>query len=109
MLYVDPYVKDTFRKNQPEGRWPYIRLDQNENPDGVPQWLFDQVMKDITPATLGMYPEEGIVIEKYAKLVGVKSENVTITDGSVVAMGYLVHVFGKPGSNLVVVNPTFNM
>ena len=109
MVYVDPYVKDTFRKNQPEGRWPYIRLDQNENPDGVPRWLFDQVMKGITPETLAMYPEEGPVIQKYAKLVGVKPENVTITDGSVVAMGYLIHVFGKPGSNLVVVNPTFNM
>ena len=109
MLYVDPYVKDTFRKNQPEGRWPYIRLDQNENPDGVPQWLFDQVMKDITPATLAMYPEEGPVVEKYAKLVGVGPENITLTDGSVVAMGYLLHVFGKPGRNLVVVNPTFNM
>lgn len=109
MLYVDPYVKDTFRKNQPEGRWPYIRLDQNENPDGVPQWLFDQVMKDITPATLAMYPEEGPVVEKYAKLVGVGPVNITLTDGSVVAMGYLLHVFGKPGRNLVVVNPTFNM
>ena len=109
MPYVDPYVKDTFRKNQPEGRWPYIRLDQNENPDGLPRWLFDRVMKDITPETLAMYPEEGKVIEKYAKLVGVQSNNVTITDGSVVAMGYLIHVFGRPGSNLVVVNPTFNM
>ncbi len=109
MLYVDPYVKETFRKNQPEGRWPYVRLDQNENPDGVPQWLFDSVMKDITPATLAMYPEEGPVVEKYAKLVGVGPENVTLTDGSVVGMGYLLHVFGRPGRNLVVVNPTFNM
>ena len=109
MVYVDPFVKETFRKNQPEGRKPFIRLDQNENPDGVPKWLFDNVMKDITPETLAMYPEEGTVIEKYAKLVGVGPENVTITDGSVVAMGYLIHVFGKPGKNLVVVNPTFNM
>ena len=105
MLYVDQYVKDTFRKNQPEGRWPYIRLDQNENPDGVPEWLFDIAMKDVTPKTLAMYPEEGPVVEKYSKLVGVDPENVTLTDGSVVAMGYLIHVFGRPGSNLVVVNP----
>ncbi len=109
MVYVDQYVKETFRKNQPEGRRPYIRLDQNENPDGVPKWLFDKAMKDITPETLAMYPEEGPVIEKYAKLVDVAPENVTITDGSVVAMGYLIHVFGRPGRNLVVVNPTFNM
>lgn len=109
MLYVDQYVKDTFRKNQPEGRWSYVRLDQNENPDGVPRWLFDIAMKDVTPETLAMYPEEGPVVQKYSKLVGVNPENVTLTDGSVVAMGYLIHVFGRPGRNLVVVNPTFNM
>lgn len=109
MVYVDKYVKETVRKNQPEGRWPYIRLDQNENPDGVPQWLFDEVMKDITPATLAMYPEEGEFVRKYASLVGVPPECVTITDGSVVAMGYILHVFGQPGKNLIVVNPTFNM
>ena len=108
-MYVDKYVKETARKNQPEGRWPYIRLDQNENPDGVPQWLFDEVMKDVTPSTLAMYPEEGNFVRKYAGLVGVPPECVTITDGSVVAMGYMIHVFGQPGKNLIVVNPTFNM
>ena len=65
MLYVDPYVKDTFRKNQPEGREGFIRLEQNENPDGLPRWLFDDVMSRITPATLSMYPEEGPLVHKY--------------------------------------------
>jgi len=62
MLYVDPYVRDTFRKNQPEGRNGYIRLDQNENPDGLPRWFFDEVMKEITPSFLAMYPEEGPLV-----------------------------------------------
>lgn len=109
MLYVDPYVKDTFRKNQPEGREGFIRLDQNENPDGLPRWLFDDVMSRITPATLSMYPEEGPLVHKYADMVGIDPENVTLTDGSLIGMGYLVHVFGQPGKNLVVVKPTFNM
>ena len=109
MLYVDPYVKNTFRKSQPEGRKTFIRLDQNENPDGLPKWFFDKVMKEITPETLSMYPEEGVLVEKYADMIGVKPTNVTLTDGSLIGMGYLIHVFGKPGKNLVVVKPTFNM
>lgn len=109
VIYVDPNVKDTYRVNQPEGRGVFTRLDQNENQDGVPQWLFDMVMKDVTPATLAMYPEEISVTEKYAKLIGVRPENVTLTDGSVVGMGYLIRVFGEPGKNLLAVNPTFGM
>lgn len=84
-------------------------MDQNENPDGLPKWLFDDVMSRITPATLSMYPEEGPLVHKYAEMVGVDAENVTLTDGSLVGMGYLIHVFGEPGKNLVVVKPTFNM
>lgn len=109
MLYVDPNVKRTFRKSQPEGRAPFVRLDQNENPDGVPEWLFDEAMSQITPATLSMYPEEGPLHRKYAKLLGLGEENVCLTDGSLVGMGYLVKVFGEPGKDIVFVNPTFNM
>ena len=79
MLYVDPYVKNTFRKSQPEGRKTFIRLDQNENPDGLPKWFFDKVMKEITPETLSMYPEEGVLVEKYADMIGVKPTNVTLS------------------------------
>ena len=109
MVYVDPYVKSAFRKKQPEGRGGFIRLDQNENPDGLPRWLFDEVMKGITPEMLGMYPEEGPFIEKYSKMMGISPSQMTITDGSVVAMGYMMKVFGEPGKDLVVVRPTFNM
>ena len=35
MYYVNPVIKDFLRTNQPEDRGSYIRLDQNENPEGV--------------------------------------------------------------------------
>lgn len=109
MYYVDPIIKNLFRYNQAEGRAKYIRLDQNENPDGVPKWLFDEVMEKITPEYLSLYPEEIIFREKYAKLLGINSDEVTFTDGSVVAMNYVVRTFGQPGKNLVCVTPTFGM
>ena len=34
MYYVDPKIKELYRVSQPEGRAAYLRLDQNENPDG---------------------------------------------------------------------------
>lgn len=109
MYYVDPIIKELYRYNQGEGRAKYIRLDQNENPDGVPQWLFDEVMKTITPSYLSMYPEEIEFREKYAKLLGIDFDEVTFTDGSVVAMNYVIRTFGEPGKNLICVTPTFGM
>ena len=60
----------------------YIRLDQNENPDGVPQWLFESVMDRVTPEFLSIYPEETVPTMKYARMLGLEKEKVTFTDGA---------------------------
>lgn len=109
MHYVDPIIKKLYRVPQPEGRESFLRLDQNENPDGVPRWLFDEAMKKITPEFLSVYPEETKLTKKYAELLGLQLENVTLTDGSVVGMGYVIKVFGEPGKKLLCVTPSFGM
>ena len=109
MHYVNPIIRNTFRVPQPEGRAAYSRLDQNENPDGLPKWLFDSVMKKVTPEFLAIYPEETIPTTKYAHLLGLEKENVTLTDGSTVGMGYVIKVFGQAGKNILCVTPSFAM
>lgn len=109
MHYVNPIIKNFLRTNQPEDRAGFIRLDQNENPDGLPKWLFKKAMKKITPSYLSLYPEEIKFTTKYAHLLGLEYENVTLTDGSVVAMGYVIKVFGEKGKKLLCVTPTFGM
>lgn len=109
MYYVNPIIKDFIRTNQPEDRGGFIRLDQNENPDGVPKWLFKKAIKKITPSFLSLYPEEIRFTTKYAKMLGLEYENVTLTDGSVVGMSYVIKVFGEPGKKLLCVTPTFGM
>lgn len=109
MFYINEKIKNAYRVAQPEGRGKYIRLDQNENPDGVPKWLFDSVMEKVTPEFLSIYPEETIPTTKYAKLLGLEKENVTFTDGSVVGMGYVIKVFGEVGKDIICVTPSFAM
>lgn len=109
MIYVDETIKNTYRVPQPEGRGAYIRLDQNENPDGVPKWLFDSVMEKVTPEFLAIYPEESKPTEKYAKMLGLELNNVTLTAGSSVGMGYVIKTFGQPGKNILCVTPSFAM
>ena len=109
MIYIDERIKNTYRVPQPEGRGAFIRLDQNENPDGVPQWLFDFVMEKVTPEFLAIYPEENIPTEKYARLLGLAGENATLTAGSSVGMGYVIKTFGEPGKDILCVTPSFAM
>lgn len=109
MFYIDEIIKNTYRVPQPEGRGAYIRLDQNENPDGVPKWLFDSVMEKVTPEFLAIYPEETKPTEKYAKMLGLELNNVTLTAGSSVGMGYVIKTFGEPGKNILCVTPSFAM
>ena len=109
MYYVNPAIKNAVRVPQPEGRGKYVRLDQNENPDGLPQWLFDSAMNKVTPEYLSIYPEETIPTTKYAHLLGLEKENVTLTAGSTVGMGYVIKVFGQKDKNILCVTPSFAM
>lgn len=109
MVYVEETVKNAYRVPQPEGRGKFVRLDQNENSDGLPKWLFDSVMEKVTPEFLAIYPEETIPTTKYAKLLGLEKENVTLTAGSTVGMGYVIKVFGEPGKDILTVTPSFAM
>ncbi len=109
MIYVNENIKNTLRVPQPEGRGKYIRLDQNENPDGLPKWLYDKAMEKVTPEFLAIYPEETIPTTKYAHMLGLEKDNVTFTAGSTVGMGYVIKVFGEPGKNILTVTPSFAM
>lgn len=109
MIYANERIRNTYRVPQPEGRGAYIRLDQNENPDGVPQWLFDAAMAKVSPEFLAIYPEESVPTAKYAQLFGLQKENVTLTAGSTVGMGYVIKVFGQPGKDILCVTPSFAM
>ena len=109
MIYVSEKIKNTYRVPQPEGRGKYIRLDQNENPDGVPKWLFDAAMAKVTPEYLAIYPEESIPTAKYARMLGLEEGNATLTAGSSVGMGYVIKVFGEPGKDILCVTPSFAM
>ena len=108
-MLLDEMIKNTYRVPQPEGRGAFVRLDQNENPDGVPAWLFDSVMAKVTPAFLAIYPEETVPTTKYAHLLGLEKENVTLTAGSSVGMGYVIKTFGEPGKDIITVTPSFAM
>ena len=108
--YVDENIKNTLRIFPEQGRYDYHRFDMNENPEGLPKSFVDSVLKEITPEFLSIYPEPDRFIRKYTEYVsGLFAENVLPTNGSDMAIRYLLETFGEKGKEVVTVAPSFEM
>lgn len=109
MLYVNSDIKNTIRVFPEQGRYGMHRFDMNENPEGLPKDFVNSILREITPEFLSIYPEPDKFIKKYADFLGVESENITVTNGSDMAIRYLLEVFGEKGKEVVTVAPSFEM
>ena len=107
--YVDPFVKGCTRIFPEQGRYGYHRYDMNENPEGLPKEFVDSVLEEITPEFLSTYPEPDVFLKKYAAFIGMEYENVLTTNGSDMAIRYLLEIFCRKGKKVVTVNPSFEM
>lgn len=107
--YVNENIKNTKRVFPQQGRYDYKRYDMNENPEGLPKEFVDSVLKEITPEFLAIYPEPDKFLNKYANYIGAKYENVLATNGSDMAIRYLLETFGEKGKEVVTVAPSFEM
>ena len=108
-VHVNPYVNETVRMFPSQGRYGKLRYDMNENPEGLPKGFVDSVLTEITPEFLAIYPESDRFLRKYADFVGVKFENLMCTNGSDMAIRYLLETFGEVGKEVVTVAPSFEM
>lgn len=109
--YVNEYIKNTERIYPEQNRYDKKRYDMNENPEGLPQSFVDSVLAEITPEFLSIYPEPDGFLNKYAKFIGngVTIDNLIATNGSDMAIRYILETFGERGKDVVTVAPTFGM
>ena len=109
MYYVNEGIRDLYRVKFHEERGQVLRLDMNENPEGLPEDVFERVMRKITRGCIAMYPEKDRLTGLLAKHNGVRSEEISVTAGSDEAMRLIFQCFGQRGKKLVTVTPTFEM
>lgn len=109
MFYVNEEVKKLERISYKGSRKGYLRLDMNENPDGIPSQILEEVKGQITSEDISMYPEQAKVINLISKKLNIEEDQICLTNGSDDAIRLIVQVFGRSGSDLVTVNPTFEM
>jgi histidinol-phosphate aminotransferase len=107
--YVNEEIKQCVRVFSEEGRADYLRMDMNENPEGLPKEFVDSVLAEITPEVLATYPEPGHFCRKYAAYLGVEPEEVCAVSGSDTGIRYLMETFVEKGHKVVTVTPTFEM
>lgn len=110
-LNVNENIKNTVRVFPMQGRYEYLRYDMNENPEGLPKEFVDSVLKEITPEFLSIYPEPDKFINKYVEFVGnnLTYDNVLTTNGSDMAIRYILETFGEVDKEVVTVSPSFEM
>ena len=107
--HVNKYIKNTVRIFPEQGRYGYLRYDMNENPEGLPKEFVDSVLSEITPEFLAVYPEPDLFLKKYADYIGVTPDHLMATNGSDMAIRYLLETFGEVGKEVVTVAPSFEM
>ena len=110
-IYINPNIKKTERVFPMQGRYDYYRYDMNENPEGLPKDFVDSVVKEITPEFLSIYPEPDRFLEKYANYIGhgCSKDNLIATNGTDMAIRYILETYGEVGKDVLTVTPTFEM
>ena len=91
-----------------EGRAGKIRLDFNENTTGCGPAVLRAIAK-LTPQQFAMYPEYQAPTARIAHHLGVRTEELLLTNGGDDALRVFFDTFVEPRSHILICEPTFPM
>jgi len=91
-----------------EGRAGKIRLDFNENTAGCGAGVLRALAK-LTPQQFAMYPEYRKSTARIARHLGVRPEELLLTNGGDDALRVFFDTFVEPGTRILICEPTFPM
>lgn len=109
MYYYNPNLTDLFRTELQKTRAGYMRLDMNENPEGLPEEFVRRVCDEITPEYLAMYPETLKLTKLLNDYYQVEANQLCLTNGSDEAVRLIFETFTHPGGEVITTDPTFAM
>ena len=109
MYYLNPEVETLNRIFDQNMREPYLRLDLNENPGGLPEEFVKKVLSEITPEFVAQYPETLPFATKLAEFLNTGVENICLVNGSSEGIRNIIYAFSGPGGRIVGVTPTYAM
>ena len=109
MYYLNENVKDLNRIFDQNSREGYLRMDLNENPNGLPEEFIKEVLSDITPEFVAKYPETMEFTQMLGDMIGAKLEEICLTNGSAEAIRHVIEAYSRPGGKILSVAPSYAM
>ena len=108
MLEARESVRNLPTYHPPLGGRTGLRLDFNENTVGCSPQVLGR-LREITAEELARYPERGPVEAVVAAHLGIKPNELLLTNGVDEAIHLLCETFLEPGDEVLIVVPTFAM
>ncbi|MEA5089415.1 histidinol-phosphate transaminase [Solidesulfovibrio sp.] len=110
MIEPRPHLRALLRTGPgAPGRSRLLRLDMNENPDGLPEAFVRAALADIDGGALATYPEYAGLVDKIAASCGLDARQVFLANGSDAAIKALFEAYVAPGDTVLLTDPTFAM
>lgn len=112
MIKVRENLKNIRRTAHDTGildRSDFLRLDMNENPDGLPKDFIQTVLSQVTPEYLSMYPDQRKASKVIAQFYNLFPENILLCNGSDGGIKLVFETYLERGNNIVLTDPTFAM
>lgn len=109
MYYVNEDVKNLNRIFDQNSRENYLRTDLNENPGGLPEDFIREVLSSVDQEMISKYPETAEFQSYLADYIGVKPEQICLTNGSAEAIRHIFEAYSRPGGKIVSVAPSYAM
>ncbi len=109
MYYLDKNIEDLDRIFDQNKRSGYLRLDLNENPEGLPQSFINEVLSDISPDFIAQYPETLEFTQVLADYLKTDIEHICLVNGSAEGIRYIIEAFTSPDGKIVGVSPSYAM
>lgn len=109
MMYINERIQNMVRVRCEDDRRSFLRLDMNENPEGLPDSFVKRTCEKINGQLLATYPDKSRLIGLLARREGLESENIAVTNGSDEAIRSVFEVFTRAGSRVLMVTPSFEM
>ena len=71
-MYIKECIKEIERVGGRQGRLDFLRLDMNENPEGLPKEITEAIKAELTPEFFATYPEPERFLTVLADYLDVK-------------------------------------
>lgn len=109
MYYLNERIENLERIFDQNARKDFLRLDLNENPEGLPQEFIASVLKDVTPQFVAQYPETLHFSKVLAKHLHTDIDHLCLVNGSAEGIRYIIQAFTSVNGRIVGVVPSYFM